>query len=158
MKFETKRGTGTRPRRLLSAGVVLVLTTCLSSCGSKENPVLCKSPRAISQLFDADPAATDDRDTWKNGIAIRTEAPPDTQSIVAGFRGPNSDTWKDSLPISQDRAQTIALRLGDGAVLFSVQILAPEGSEACKTTPDTTFGEIEAMDPLITAGATLPEW
>lgn len=158
MKSETKRDTVLLPRRLRSVGVALALAACLSSCGSEESPALCTSPRASSPLFDADPAATDDRDTWKNGIAVHTMTPEDTESVIVGFRSPHSNAWKDSLPVSRVKAEAIAVRLGDGAVLFSVQILAPEGSATCTTAPDVTFGQVEAMDPLIAANATLPTW
>lgn len=165
MKFETpSRGSFAQHtnisllRRVFCTGTILVAATYLSACGKSESPALCESPRASSQLFDADPAATDDRNTWKNGMAIHTEIPADAQGIVVGFRGPNSTEWRDSLPISQDMAQNVAVRLGNGSVFLSIQTLAAEGSVSCTNEPTVTFGEVEPMNSLIATGATLPKW
>ena len=145
-------------RRLGSAGSALLLAGSLVACDSEEAPAICESPRAVSTLFPADPNATEDRTTWKNGIAIRTEVPLDANGVVVGYSGQNANTWNDSMPISPDRAQTIAVLLGDGAVSFSVHVMATEGSAACKNKPVVTFSESQPIHPLIIANATLPQW
>jgi hypothetical protein len=153
-----ERSTKTGLKRLTSASAALLLTGSLVACGDKETPAMCESPRAISSLFPADPSATEDRTTWKNGIAIRTEVPADARGVVAGYQGPNADIWNDSLLVSPDRAQTIAVLLGNGAVSFSVYVTALEGSTACTNKPVVTFSEPQPIQPLIAANATLPQW
>src|SRR6266542_4563537 len=145
-------------RRATYAGAALMLTGSLAACGGEKAPAMCESPRATSALFPADPNATKDHATWKNSIAIRTEVPTDADDVIVGYRGQNADTWNDSRPISPDRAQTIVALLGDGAVSFSVHVIAIEGSAACTNKPAVTFSEPQPAQPLIAADATLPQW
>jgi hypothetical protein len=147
-------------RRLAHASAALLLAGLLTACGEskEEEETTCNSPRAFSNLFPADPNATKDRATWKNGIDIRTEVPADATGVVVGYRGQNAGTWKDSQLISPDRAQRIAVLLGNGDVAFSLFFTATEGSEACNNEPSTVFSEPQLMQPLIDADATLPQW
>lgn len=146
-------------KRLARAGAALLLAGSLAAaCKGQEAPDSCESPRATSELFPANPAATKDRATWKNGIAIHTEVPTDTNGVVMGYRGRNADEWQDSRPVSPDRANTIAVLVGNGPVSFSVYIEATEGSAACANKPPVTFGEMQPVQPLIDADATLPKW
>jgi hypothetical protein len=156
MTHEYSMGIGLR--KLTYAGAALVLSGSLAACGDKEPPAACESPRATSLLFPADPHATKDRTTWKNGIAIHTTVPTDATGVVIGYRGRNADRWNDSKPISPDRAQTVAVLLGNGAVSFSTYIIATEGSAACANEPVVTFGEPQPIQPLIDTDATLPKW
>ena len=156
-----ERSTDTGIGRQLTYGgaaLALLLPGALAGCSSKKAPAACESPRATSPLFLPDPNATEDRTTWKKGIAIRTEVPADASGVVVGFRGPNADTWNDSLPVSPDRAQTTAVLVGNGAVSFSVYIIAPESSPACAGKPDVGFTGPQPMQTLIGEDAALPQW
>ncbi len=145
-------------KRATCTGAALVLASSLAACSSKEAPETCESPRAVSTLFPADPSATEDRSTWKNGVAIHTEVPADANGVIVGFRGQNGDTWNDSRPVSPDRAQTIAVLLGNGAVSFSVRVMAADGAASCTNKPVVAFSEPQPMQPLIATDATLPKW
>jgi hypothetical protein len=145
-------------KKLTYTGAALLLTGSLISCSKEEAPATCESPRATSSLFPAEPNATENRATWKNGVAIRTEVPAEANGIVVGYRGQNADTWNDSKPVSPDRAQTVAVLLGNGAVSFSVHTIAAEGSAACANKPGVTFSEPQPTQPLIATDITLPTW
>ena len=154
----SEHGPSTRlKKRLAHASAALLLVNSLASCSGEEART-CESPRASSKLFPADPQATADRSTWKNGIAIHTEVPTGADGVVVGYRGRNADTWHDSQPITPDRAGTIAVLVGHGPVAFSVHIVAEENSPACANAPTTTFGELQPIQPLTEADAVLPQW
>ena len=145
-------------KRLTRTGLAaLLLTSPLAACSNqRKTPTICESPRATSPLFPADPTATKDRATWTKGIAIHTNLTPDVEGVVVGFRGQSEGTWHDSLPVSPDAAQTMAVFLGNGAVSFSVFVTVNEGSGACTGRPPVTFSQPQPIETL--TGATLPQW
>jgi len=148
--------TTSETRKLTRGGAALLLVASMASC-SKPSPV-CDSPREISKAYAADPHATADRSTWTNGVAIHTTPPEGAEGIVVGFRAPGKNDWQDSEPIAPQYASAIAVRLGNGAVTFSVSARAHEGDAACTAAVGALFSGPQPIGPVIAAGATQPTW
>lgn len=142
-------------KRMTHVGVALLLAGFLTSCSSKG--ATCESPRASSEFFLGDSNATDDQATWQNGIALHVEPLEEVKGVVVGYRGRNG-SWHDSLPVDPSRAGTIALRVGQDAVSFSVYVIATKDSAVCASEPKAVFSGPQPIRPLIDADATLPEW
>jgi hypothetical protein len=144
-------------QKVVRAGAALLLVGAMGSCDREHAPI-CNSPRAISDVYPADPHATANRSTWVNGVDIHTAPLEDTRGIVVGFRAPGKGDWHDSQPIGPRYASSIAVRIGNGAMAFSVFAIGYEGADACATEPSAVFSEMQPLAPVIEQGATQPTW
>lgn len=140
----------------LGAGLLVTAST-VAGCGRAAPR--CQSPRASSNLFPGDPAATTDRNTWLNGFLITTEVPSDASSVVVGFRGEDvRQAWHDSFPVTPRHAARLVMSLGNGPVAFSVYIIAPHGSGTCAEAPTVSFEGPQPLSQILQDGATQPKW
>lgn len=138
------------------AGALALVVSCVTASASEAAP-MCDAPRAISARYAADYRATADRNTWENGLTIQTEPLADATGVIVGYRNTPTSDWKDSKVVSPEKAQLLAVLIGNGPVEFSVHVATTQDSPDCRL-PNVTFGEVRPVQPAIEAGATLPKW
>jgi hypothetical protein len=147
--------------RVLASVSGIALAAFLSGCaGDKDNEEFCTSPLAVSSPYPGDKAAQPgDKETWKTGVLVTTSLHPEATGLVVSYRHPNSAQWTDtSQPVAPDLAGEVALRIGNGDVVFGTATVARLGSAACTSPPDSRFGNPRPIDDLLQQGAAVPEW
>lgn len=156
------------PYRTGAAAFVLGLVAA-EGAGYALNPVhaipenACVSPPAVSNTY-IEPNTNLYLQTYTGllttGVVARGVVPLGAYGVRASFKGPEAGTneWdKNASPMTKAHEGGYALKMaiGDGAVQFAVQVVAPEDSPLCNDVPDVTYQHYDRSG-YTTAPGTLP--